>query len=270
MSVALPARLHRINGIDMVIVALLAVLVAVSAQMALAQGVTIAAIVNDEIISAYDVEQRVLLITRSSRLPDTAERRRGLRPSMVRRLINEALQRQEAKKRNIVSDEADLSRAHQILEQNNRLAEGQFKSFIRNMGVDIEVLKQQAPCRNPLGQADRQSAQETGRSDRGRRRRGPCSDWKRTVGGGEYLCFRDIAVARCRRVRRGAKKSPYLGGTTTEWCSLQCFGAPIQPRPDRSPRWRGRLGSLKPDARRAIARGRQDAPWLGLVPDRHR
>ena len=140
MSVALPARLHRINGIDMVIVALLAVLVAVSAQMALAQGVTIAAIVNDEIISAYDVEQRVLLITRSSRLPDTAERRRGLRPSMVRRLINEALQRQEAKKRNIVSDEADLSRAHQILEQNNRLAEGQFKSFIRNMGVDIEVL----------------------------------------------------------------------------------------------------------------------------------
>ena len=72
-----------------------------------AQGVQrIAAVVNDDVISAYEVTQRVMMVMVTGRIPDTEENRRRLSAQILRNMIDEQLQLQEAKRLNIrVSDE---------------------------------------------------------------------------------------------------------------------------------------------------------------------
>ena len=71
----------------------------------------IAAIVNDEIVSGYDVEQRIQLIVVSSRLPDNSETRRRLRNRVLRSLVDERLQLQEANRLNV---KVSLHKSHSI------------------------------------------------------------------------------------------------------------------------------------------------------------
>ena len=52
----------------------------------------IAAIVNDEVVSGFDVEQRIDMVIRSTRLRNTPETRRRLRQQVLRGLIDETLQ----------------------------------------------------------------------------------------------------------------------------------------------------------------------------------
>ena len=57
----------------------------------------IAAVVNDELITAYDLEARMKLIIVSTRLPNTFETRRRISGQVLRTLIDERLKMQEAK-----------------------------------------------------------------------------------------------------------------------------------------------------------------------------
>ena len=59
-----------------------------AAGPALAQGVLrVAAIVNDEVISVYDLEKRLVFVLRSARLEDTQENRRRLANQVLRALV---------------------------------------------------------------------------------------------------------------------------------------------------------------------------------------
>jgi len=61
----------------------------------------IAAIVNEDVISMYDLNARIELIVVTSRLPDTQEMRRRIQPQILRAMIDERLELQEAKRRNV-------------------------------------------------------------------------------------------------------------------------------------------------------------------------
>lgn len=82
-------------------------LLALSTPLATAQDVqNIAAIVNDEIISAYDLDQRISLTMLMSNFPNTKEARQQLAKPTLTKLIDDRLKLQEAKLYNLtVSDE---------------------------------------------------------------------------------------------------------------------------------------------------------------------
>lgn len=103
----------------------------------------IAVIVNDDIISARDVERRVDLVVSSTGLPPTPESRRRVREQVVRLLIDERLQIQEASRRNIAVTDADFDRALAILERQNNVRPGHFDDFLRDRGVDKDTLMAQ-------------------------------------------------------------------------------------------------------------------------------
>ena len=85
----------------------------------------IAAIVNDEVISAHDLEERLRLVLASARVPDSAENRRRLRLQVLRRLVDEKLQVQEARRLNVRLTSEQIDQAIEILaEQNNTTTEG--------------------------------------------------------------------------------------------------------------------------------------------------
>ena len=61
----------------------------------------IAAVVNDEVISVFDLASRMQMVMLSSNIPDTPELRERMGRQVLRSLIDERLQLQEAKRQNV-------------------------------------------------------------------------------------------------------------------------------------------------------------------------
>ena len=95
----------------------------------------IAAVVNEEVISVFDVQQRMRLLIASSGLPDTPETQRRIGPQVLRGLIDETLQKQEAERLNIRVTETDMSEAIARVEQSNNIPPGAFEPFLQRQGI---------------------------------------------------------------------------------------------------------------------------------------
>lgn len=115
-----------------------------STSAAVAQEVQrIAAIVNDDVISGYDLERRVELVIRSTKMADSPETRRQLRAKVLELLIDEKLQLQAAARLNIQVSDKEMDEAIARLEHRNHVPAGRFDDFVRSMGVDKDSLMQQ-------------------------------------------------------------------------------------------------------------------------------
>ncbi|HEX6841365.1 MAG TPA: SurA N-terminal domain-containing protein, partial [Stellaceae bacterium] len=84
---------------------------------AVAQETRIAAIVNDEVVSLNDLSNRMQLVMRSSGMEDTPQNRSRIQPQILRSLIDEKLQMQEAKRLNITVTPEELDQAFRRIEQ---------------------------------------------------------------------------------------------------------------------------------------------------------
>lgn len=96
----------------------------------------IVALVNDDVISLRDVAERSQIIMATTRLPDTPEIRRAVRDQALRSLIDERLQLQEAKRRNITALQADVDSAIANIERQMNIPAGRFEEFAARSGVD--------------------------------------------------------------------------------------------------------------------------------------
>lgn len=103
----------------------------------------VAAVVNDDIISAHDLEQRLKLVLLSSSLPDNVETRSRVLPQVIRRLIDERLELQEAEKKKITVETQEISTALANIERQNNMPRGAMEPMLRSRGVDPETLRQQ-------------------------------------------------------------------------------------------------------------------------------
>ncbi|HSK41088.1 MAG TPA: peptidylprolyl isomerase [Arenibaculum sp.] len=103
----------------------------------------IAAVVNDDIVSLSDLEARIRLAILSSGLPDTPETRQRLHPQVLRLLIDERLQLQEAGRANIsVSDEEIAEGLANIARQNGMEPEA-MEAMLAARGVPVSTLRSQ-------------------------------------------------------------------------------------------------------------------------------
>lgn len=91
----------------------------------------IAATVNEDIISVYDLISRTRLAIVASRLEDNNETRQRVARQLLRIMIEEKLQMQEAKRLGISVTNKELEEAIERIEQNNRWPPGQFKAFLQ-------------------------------------------------------------------------------------------------------------------------------------------
>ena len=103
----------------------------------------ISAIVNDELITAYDLESRIRLVIFSTRLSNTVDTRRRISSQVLRTLIDERLQMQEAKRRNISVSRRDLQRARETIEKQNRLPKGSLESVLQKNDISLESINEQ-------------------------------------------------------------------------------------------------------------------------------
>jgi peptidyl-prolyl cis-trans isomerase SurA len=106
------------------------------------QGVLrIAAVVNEDVISAYDLDQRVKMVMVTGRVPDNPENRRRLTVQVLRNMIDEQLQLQEAKRLNIRITKEEVDKLLVKLNAQNDLAPGTLESILSRAGVDVGALR---------------------------------------------------------------------------------------------------------------------------------
>ncbi|WP_162305822.1 peptidylprolyl isomerase [Oleisolibacter albus] len=103
----------------------------------------IAAVVNEEAITMADVLARLRLALVSSGLPDTAEARQRLLPQVLRLLIDERLQIQEARQRTVSVSPDDVDDELNDLAKRNRMTMDQFKEALDKSGVPFSTIREQ-------------------------------------------------------------------------------------------------------------------------------
>lgn len=114
-----------------------------AAAGALAQETRIAAVVNDDIISIGDLEGRVRLVLLSSQLPDTPQVRQRVTPQVMRALIDEKLEMQEAKRDKVTVSDKDVQDRLEKLEQQNNMQKGGLDKFLHDNGIPRSSLVSQ-------------------------------------------------------------------------------------------------------------------------------
>jgi peptidyl-prolyl cis-trans isomerase SurA len=104
---------------------------------------SLAATVNDEVISKFDVEERLSLVALSTNIELNDENRQKIYPQILRNLIDERLQLQEARRMNIMVSEADLNSAIARLAQQNNMPPEGFEAHIESKGGSYDSLLDQ-------------------------------------------------------------------------------------------------------------------------------
>jgi peptidyl-prolyl cis-trans isomerase SurA len=103
----------------------------------------ILAVVNSDIVTGDDLSARMALIMRSSEIPDTPENRQRLAPRLLRQLIDEKLQMQEAHRLNVTVSETEINTAVANIEQRNNMQKGALDEYFKKLGIPRSTLTDQ-------------------------------------------------------------------------------------------------------------------------------
>jgi peptidyl-prolyl cis-trans isomerase SurA len=100
----------------------------------------IAAVVNDEVVSVQDLNDRLDLVMFTSSVDDTLEARQGLTPQVLRGLVEEALQRQEASRLGLRVEAQELDQAIANIAERNNMDVAGMRNLLASAGVNFETL----------------------------------------------------------------------------------------------------------------------------------
>ena len=103
----------------------------------------IAAVVNDDVVSLQDLNERLALVAVTSGIGDDPEARSRLAPQVLRQLIEETLQLQEARRLDLAVTQAELNEALNTIAQRNNMTTDTLRQFMASSGVNFETLQRQ-------------------------------------------------------------------------------------------------------------------------------
>ena len=122
---------------------LVIVLVTLSPSLALAQGLRVVARVNDDAITDFDLQQRVLFAIRTTGLQDSPDLRQRMAAQILRQMVDERLQIQDAKKLGLKATDAELQQRFNDIERAAGMSRGQFRQYLQSVGVPFDIAIQQ-------------------------------------------------------------------------------------------------------------------------------
>jgi peptidyl-prolyl cis-trans isomerase SurA len=103
----------------------------------------VAAIVNDAVVTEYDLRQRVLLFVATSGLQATPAILAKLRGQVLNQLETEQLQIQEARHKGITVSPVDVDKAIERITSDNHLTKDQLADLLKKGGVEMATLRGQ-------------------------------------------------------------------------------------------------------------------------------
>ena len=103
----------------------------------------IAAVVNDEVISLADLQSRLRMVMLSSNFPDSEETRRRIASQVLRTIVDEKLQMQEAKRQNVTATDEEIKKAISQIAKQNNMQPDQLDAVLKARGIERESLVDQ-------------------------------------------------------------------------------------------------------------------------------
>jgi len=112
-------------------------------QQAQANGDSVAAIVNDTVITDYDLRQRVALYTATSGARVTPDSTTQIKRQVLRQLETERLELLEAQKNDVTVSSSDVDKAIANILKDNNLTPDQLNTMLSRNGVHMSTLRSQ-------------------------------------------------------------------------------------------------------------------------------
>lgn len=103
-------------------------------------AMSIAAVVNEDVITVYDVQARIAVVIATSGIENTPDMQRRLAAQTLDRLIEERLELQEARRLKITISENDLRQAIENIEQRNNMAVGALRKLANDRHLDYNSM----------------------------------------------------------------------------------------------------------------------------------
>lgn len=100
----------------------------------------IAAVVNDQIVSRYDLEQRVKLIMVTSGIPNTPENKNRIEGQVLRSLVDEALEKQEARRLEIKVEDDEVTKQMEGIAKRANMSMEQIDAFLKENDISKDSL----------------------------------------------------------------------------------------------------------------------------------
>ena len=136
-------KLHCYNASFRLLLSALLVGVSLHPVHAKEAATGIAAVVNEDAISDYDVEKRIRFVIATTKLSNTPEVIARVRPQVVNALVNEKLQLQEAKKNSITIPDDEVKKAMASIEQERGMSPGAISAMLEHNGVPQDTFDTQ-------------------------------------------------------------------------------------------------------------------------------
>lgn len=100
-------------------------------------------VVNDQPISSYDANSRLRFVSTASRSDVSGDARERILGQIIETLIDEELQKQEAKRLGIEVEDAEIQAAVSRIEKQNNMQPGQLIQMLTQRGIDANTLVDQ-------------------------------------------------------------------------------------------------------------------------------
>ncbi|GAB0112565.1 peptidylprolyl isomerase [Acidisoma sp. C75] len=130
----------RLNLLALAVLPVWLALAGLGMPAARAQTATIAAVVNGDVITNQDVDNRARFFALATGQPPTPDVVDRLKPQILEQLINEKLELQEAEKRGIVVTDTQVAAAIASIEAKNNMAPGMLREKLKSLGVNVDTL----------------------------------------------------------------------------------------------------------------------------------
>jgi peptidyl-prolyl cis-trans isomerase SurA len=104
---------------------------------------SIAAVVNDDIITFTDVYDRIDMVIKSSGMPNNKEFKERLLPQVLTGLITESVQIQEAQRLGLQTSSEEIEEGFAKIAEQNNLNLDQFKTILRRQNVRPSTIERQ-------------------------------------------------------------------------------------------------------------------------------
>lgn len=119
-----------------------------SLSSVVADEINMSAVVGGEVITNYDVEQRIKIISLTSGMVFNQNTIGTIRNRVRELLIIEKIQYLESIKYNLLVHDDEVDRVFESIAQDNKMSKNEFKKFLVNRGIDVLSFKDQ--IRNSL------------------------------------------------------------------------------------------------------------------------
>ena len=103
----------------------------------------IIAIINGEIVSNSDLQNRVNAFVFNTKIPLNNQTRQMINQAVMTATVDEKIKLQEASKNHINISEQEINNAINMYEKNNKIAQGKLQSILKENGIEFSAFKTQ-------------------------------------------------------------------------------------------------------------------------------